>query len=53
MFLGFMNLLELCAKFGMNAHVHYFSFFPFFFFCFLGPHSWHMEVPKLGAQSEL
>ena len=31
MFLGFMNLLELCAKFGMNAHVHYFSFFPFFF----------------------
>ena len=20
---------------------------------FLGPHSWHMEVPKLGVQSEL
>ena len=23
------------------------SFFPFFFF-FLGPHPWHMEVPRLG-----
>ena len=31
----------------------------FFFFCFLGPHTkkhggvWHMEVPKLGVESEL
>ena len=23
------------------------------FFCFLGPHPWHMEVPRLGVQSEL
>ena len=22
-------------------------------FCFLGPHTWHMEVPRLGVQSEL
>ena len=22
-------------------------------FCFLGPHLWHMEVPRLGAESEL
>ena len=22
-------------------------------FCFLGPHSQHMEVPRLGAESEL
>ena len=32
-------------------------FFPFFFFffafCLLGPHPWHMEVPRLGVQSEL
>ena len=28
-------------------------FFAFFFFCFLGPHSWHMEVPRLGVESEL
>ena len=25
----------------------------FFFFCLLGPHLWHMEVPKPGAESEL
>ena len=23
------------------------------YFCFLGPHPWHMEVPRLGVQSEL
>ena len=23
------------------------------FFVFLGPHLWHMEVPRLGVQSEL
>ena len=22
-------------------------------FCFLGPHVWHMEVPRLGVESEL
>uniref|UniRef100_A0A4X1VDC6 Uncharacterized protein n=1 Tax=Sus scrofa TaxID=9823 RepID=A0A4X1VDC6_PIG len=27
-------------------------FFFFFFFCFLGPHPQHMEVPRLGVQSE-
>ena len=25
----------------------------FFFFFFLGPHLWHMEVPRLGVESEL
>ena len=25
----------------------------FFFFVFLGPHPWHMKVPRLGAESEL
>lgn len=24
-----------------------------FWFWFLGPHSWHMEVPRLGIESEL
>ena len=30
-------------------------FFKFlgFFFCFLGLHPWHMEVPRLGVESEL
>ena len=27
-------------------------FFFFFFFCFLGLHPWHMEVPRLGVESE-
>ena len=25
----------------------------FFFFVFLGPHLWHMEVPRLGGKLEL
>ena len=28
------------------------SFF-FLFFCFLGPHMWHMEVPRIGVELEL
>ena len=28
-------------------------FFFFFFFCFLGPHLWHIKVPRLGVESEL
>ena len=31
----------------------YFPFFFFFFFVFLGLHPQHMEVPKLGVDSEL
>ena len=30
----------------------YFAFF-FFFFAFVGPHPWHMEVLRLGVESEL
>ena len=30
------------------------NLFPFFnYFCFLGVHSWHVEVPRLGVESEL
>ena len=29
------------------------STFFFFFFVFLGPHRWHMVVPRLGVESEL
>ena len=28
-------------------------FFFFFFFCLFRLHSWHMEVPRLGVESEL
>ena len=31
---------------------YFFSFF-FFLFVILGPHLWHMEVPRIGAESEL
>ena len=31
-------------------HVHTFEMTVF---CFLGPHSWHMEIPSLGVKSEL
>ena len=35
---------------------HFFFFFLFSFFLsfvFLGPHLWHMEVPRLGVELEL
>ena len=28
-------------------------YFLFYFFFFLGPHPWHMEVPRLGVKVEL
>ena len=33
-------------------HLHFFFFF-FFFFCFLGPHLRHMQVARLGVQSDM
>ena len=30
-----------------------FSYFILFYFTFLGPHLWHMGVPRLGVESEL
>ena len=32
----------------LQSHLYF-----FFFFVFLGPHPWPMEVPRLGAESEL
>ena len=32
--------------------IEYF-FILFIYFVFLGPHSWHMEIPRLGVKSEL
>ena len=34
-------------------HVYFLLLFFPFFVCFLGPQLWHMEVPKLGVESEL
>ena len=40
------------SAFGRRMEVCFFFFF-FFFSCFLGPHLWHMEVPRLGVELEL
>ena len=46
-------------NFGSDAHIMGsligFALFIYLsiYFCFLGPHPWHMEVPRLGVQSEL
>ena len=36
-----------------KPHFIFFKFNFFFFFVFLGLHPWHVEVPRLGVQSEL
>ena len=36
-----------------NSFFHSFFFFFWSFLSFLGPHSWHMDVPRLGVESEL
>ena len=41
-----MLLIPLC-------HTRLLFFVCVGFFCFLGPHLWHMEVPRLGLKSEL
>ena len=38
---------------GQNLSGRIFKKKIFFFFCFLGPHPQHMEVPRLGVKSDL
>ena len=49
------NLLD--AKFLIICNTKNILFlnkiFIFYFFVFLGPHPWHMEIPRLGIESEL
>ena len=37
----------------MSCHLHRFLGVFVCAFWFLGPHTWHMEVPRLGIKSEL
>ena len=62
-----LSLLSLVSPLSSwRAHAHwlhalgtpYFllaksEFLSFFYLVFLGPHLWHMEVPRLGVKSEL
>ena len=57
------NTFFLAARAYAPAHAHtcifivigylYLKFYSFFFFLLLGPHPQRMEVPRLGAESEL
>ena len=43
---------EPCAKY-FRFYGPQFFFFCILFFSFLGPHSWHIEAPRLGVELEL
>ena len=44
---------ELLPSRALRFDLFLFSYFILFYFCFLGPHPRHMEVPRLGVESEL
>ena len=49
---GSLCLLSAIQRAGLGSHgapSRLFYFFVFFGFCYLGPHLWHMEVPRLGV----
>ena len=48
---GFCVKWSLSILFGIIHRI--LIFFLFSLFCSLGPHSWHVEVPRLGVKSEL
>ena len=43
---------QLCLVHTMCS-INSFIILSILFFCFLGPHLWHMEAPRLGVESEL
>ena len=45
--------LTICALPTTSMNLSWTFHFFFFFFFFLRLHQWHMEVPRLGGQSEL
>ena len=42
----------VASNFGADGNT-YAQVFVFFFCVFLGPHPWHMEVPRLRVEPEL
>ena len=53
LFILIFNCGNTYIKFTILTSWFCFLFFAFFVFCLLGPHPRHMEVPRLGVQSEL
>ena len=56
---GCVSVLAIMNKASITIHVQVFvcvegrGLFVFVFFPFLGPLPWHMQVPRLGVESEL
>ena len=43
----------MCTLLNLTYYVSLWFFFSLFFWSFLGPHLWHMEVSRLGVKLEL
>ena len=50
--LSYWNLLKLEMALIIDSLCLIFLNFILFYFCFLGPHPWHMKVPSLGVKLE-
>ena len=50
-----ITVAYLCVRGGINmyTYIHTHTHTHIYIFVFLGPHLWHMEVPRLGVESEL
>ena len=47
------SFIKIRNKILHECKMLHFCLFLFFFFLFLGPHPWHMEVPELGVELKL
>ena len=49
----YLYTTQLLTSISHNSLFLFFFFFFFLSFVYLGPHLWHMDVPRLGIESEL
>ena len=47
------EMRRMDCQFTLSTMLTLPSYFYLFVYCFLGPHLWHMVVPRLGVESEL
>ena len=50
---GWAFTIRLCTSVISISQQSFFFLSFFFFFCVLGPYLWHLEVPRVGDESEL